>query len=209
MKYKIFDNFFDDQDFKEIEKIQVSSIGADKIKVYHNKIFKDGKIEINECMDEETLKRLQKKYHQRAIKILKELYPEKVDLYEFSEFHVITTGADYKFPLHDDIPSKLLSGVVYINPEENKGTMFFNDKKGNGKEVVDWKKNRAVFFSRKERETWHSYEGDGKSNRIALVYNLMTNKIKDVCKVENKSYLISLIRYKLNPYIYRLFGFLI
>ena len=33
MKYKIFDNFFDDQDFKEIEKIQVSSIGADKIKV--------------------------------------------------------------------------------------------------------------------------------------------------------------------------------
>ena len=60
MKYKIFDNFFDDQDFKEIEKIQVSSIGADKIKVYHNKIFKDGKIEINECIDEETLKRLQK-----------------------------------------------------------------------------------------------------------------------------------------------------
>ncbi len=209
MKYKIFDNFFDDQDFKELEQIQVSDIKSDKLKIYHNKISKDGTIEVNECINKEILKRLQEKYHPKAIKILEELYPEKVDLYEFSEFHIIATGSNYKFPVHDDIPSKLLSGVVYINPEKNKGTMFFKDNKGNGKDVVDWKKNRAVFFSRKERETWHSYEGDGKSSRVALVYNLMTNKIKDVCKVENKSYLISLIRFKLNPYIYRFFGFLI
>ena len=37
--------------------------------------------------------------------------------------------------------------------------------------TIDWKKNRAV-FSRKEFETWHSYEGNKISNRIALVYNL-------------------------------------
>ena len=43
-------------------------------------------------------------------------------------------------------------------------------------------KNRAVFFSRKERETWHSYEGDRKSERIALVYNLMTSKLKKSAK---------------------------
>jgi hypothetical protein len=92
---------------------------------------------------------------------------------------------------------------------ENKGTMFFQDKKGNGKEEIRWKKNRAVFFSRKERETWHSYEGDRKSERIALVYNLMTSKIKEVCKIEKKSYLISLLRYKINPYLYRFFGFVI
>lgn len=209
MKYKILDNFFDNEDFREIEKIQVSNVGVDKMKVYHNKILKDGKIESNECIQEETLKRFQKKYHQRAINILKELYPEKVDLYEFSEFHVIVTGSNYKFPLHDDTPTKLLSGVIYINPKENKGTMFFNDKSGNGKEIVDWKKNRGVFFSRKERETWHSFEGDGKSNRIALVYNLMTENIKAVCKIEKKNYLMSLIRYKFNPYIYRYFNFVI
>ena len=48
--------------------------------------------------------------------------------------------------------------------------------KGANKRIIEWKQNRAVFFSRNERETWHSYEGDGSSNRIALVYNLMTKK---------------------------------
>ena len=42
------------------------------------------------------------------------------------------------------------------------------------------------FFSRKERESWHSYEGDGLSSRVALVYNLITNRIKDVYRVEKK-----------------------
>ena len=47
--------------------------------------------------------------------------------------------------------------------------------------------------------------GDGKSNRIVLVYNLMTRRIKDVFKVENKNFIIGNLRYKINPYIYRFF----
>ena len=62
--------------------------------------------------------------------------------------------------------------------------MFYKNKKGDNKKTIPWEKNRAVFFSRKERETWHSYEGDGKSDRIALIYNLMTNNIRDVYKIE-------------------------
>ena len=42
-----------------------------------------------------------------------------------------------------------------------------------------------VFFSRIERETWYSYEGNKISDRIALVYNLMTRKIKEN-KIEKK-----------------------
>ena len=61
------------------------------------------------------------------------------------------------------------------------------------------------FFSRKERETWHSYEGDGKSDRIALIYNLMTNKIKDVYEIEKKNYFLGNFRYKINPYIFKHF----
>ena len=45
--------------------------------------------------------------------------------------------------------------------------------------------------------------GNGKSNRIVLVYNLMTRRIKDVFKVENKNFIIGNLRYKINPYIYR------
>ena len=79
-------------------------------------------------------------YHNKAIKILKELYPEKVRLYKYSEFHIIETGSNYKFPIHDDTPNKLLSGVVYISPEDNKGTMFYSDKKGNDEKIIEWKK---------------------------------------------------------------------
>ena len=81
--------------------------------------------------------------------------------------------------------------------------MFCDDKKGTNSKNVDWKQNRAVFFARKERETWHSFESDGISTRIAVVYNLMTYDIKSVCKIEGKSFFLSLLRYKLNPFIYR------
>ena len=73
------------------------------------------------------------------------------------------------------------------------------------KELFHGKKIVQFFFSRKERETWHSYEGDGKSDRIALIYNLMTNKIKDVYKIEKKNYFLGNMRYKINPYLYEYF----
>ena len=59
--------------------------------------------------------------------------PEKLSLYEYSEFHIIETGADYKYPIHDDTPNKLLSGVVYLKPSVNSGTSFYKNKKGDGK----------------------------------------------------------------------------
>lgn len=205
---KIIDNFLNKEDFNEISLLKLSSVNKFEIKVYHNKITKNNIVSAD-CLSDLTVRRLQKNYHEKAINLLKQFYPEKVDLYDYSEFHIIITGANYKFPIHDDTPSKLLSGVVYINPEKNKGTMFFDNKKGDGKKYVEWKRNRAVFFARKERKTWHSYEGDGKSNRIALVYNLMTNKIKKVCEIEKKNYLISNLRYKINPYLYKYFKILL
>ena len=205
---KIIDNFLNNEDFNEISLLKLSSVNKFEIKVYHNKITKNNIVSAD-CLSDLTVRRLQKNYHEKAINLLKQFCPEKVDLYDYSEFHIIITGANYKFPIHDDTPSKLLSGVVYINPEKNKGTMFFDNKKGDGKKYVEWKRNRAVFFARKERKTWHSYEGDGKSNRIALVYNLMTNKIKKVCEIEKKNYLISNLRYKINPYLYKYFKILL
>ena len=118
-------------------------------------------------------------------------------------FTIIVTSKNSKFPIHDDTPNKLLSGVIYLSPENNSGTIFYNNKKGQNKTEIDWKLNRAVFFSRKERETWHSYEGDKKNDRLALVYNLMTTKIKKVFQIENKNYFIGNLRWKLSPHIYK------
>ena len=67
--------------------------------------------------------------------------------------HIIETGANYVFPIHDDTPNKLLSGVVYLKPENNSGTIFYKDKKDtSNKEIVEWKPNRAVFFFQGQRD---------------------------------------------------------
>ena len=128
---------------------------------------------------------------------------EKSKLYDYSDFTIIKTGKNYKFPIHDDTPNKLLSGVIYLYPKDNTGTIFYSNKNGDSKKIVEWKQNRAVFFSRVEKETWHSYEGDGYSDRIALVYNLMTYDVKSVYSIEKKNYFFGNLRWKVNPYLYR------
>ena len=205
IKLKIIDNFLQASDFKKISKVALEKIGKKDIKVYHNSIV-GNKVLNSECIKSDFLIELNKKYHSKAINILQKLNKEKVKLYDYSEFHIIETGANCSFPIHDDTPNKLLSGVIYLKPNKNYGTSFFSSKNGKSKKTIPWKLNRAVFFSRKERESWHSYQGDGKSNRIVLVYNLMTKNIKGVLKAEKKSYFVGNLRYKLNPYIYKFFN---
>ena len=208
VKTKTIDDFLETKDLEYLSSMNLEKIDKDKIKVYHNTINKTGNIQ-SSCISDEKLRELQKNYHQKALKILKELCPDKIKLYDFSEFHIVKSGYKYKFPIHDDIPAKLLSGVIYLQPSENKGTVFYDNKNGDGKNEIKWKINGAVFFSREERETWHSFESDGKSDRLVLVYNLMTKDIKSVYNIENKSFIIGKIRSIINPYLHRYFNFII
>ena len=208
-KIKIIDDFLNDDHFNELMSIKLKKeVDKNKMQVYHNSIDKNFNT-TSSTINSDLLVSLQKKYHSKAIEVLKELSPEKVKLYDYSEFVLIETGSNYKFPIHDDTSNKLLSGVIYIKPEINSGTLFYANKKGDKKKQIDWKINKAVFFSRKEQTTWHSFEGDGKSNRIALVHNLMTNRIKEVYKAENKNYLLGQFRFYINPYLYKYFKFVI
>ena len=202
-KVKIVDNFLNKSDFEELSNLKLEKDFDGDFKVYHNKINDDGIIEAS--IEESLLKKIHKNYFSKTFKILEELYPQKSKLYDYSDFTIIITKKNSKFPIHDDTPDKLLSGVIYLQPEKNSGTIFYNDKKGSNKTEVEWKPNRAVFFSRIEKETWHSYEGDGKNDRIALVYNLKTNKIRDVYKAEGKSFFLGNLRYRINPYLFYYF----
>lgn len=197
MKIEILDNFLTKKDFAYLKNIKLNKIKDDEVRVYSNKIDKLGQIS-NSCIGPDLIKRLQENYHSKAIAILSKLCPKKLELYDYSEFFIVKTGKNYKFPIHDDIPQKLLSGVVYLSPKSNVGTIFYENKKGDGKKIIQWKQNRAIFFARKEGETWHSYEGDRKSSRVALVYNLMTKRIKDVYRVEKKNYLFYTIKRMFN-----------
>lgn len=202
-KIKVVDNFLNEEDFIDLCNLHLDMNFNDEFKVYHNEINNE-KI-INSSIDEKILRRIHNNYFSKAINLLKEISPEKVNLYDYSDFTIIITKKNSKFPIHDDTPNKLLSGVIYLYPEKNSGTIFYSDKKGSNKTLIEWKPNRAVFFSRKEKETWHSYEGDKINNRIVLVYNLMTHRLKDVYKVEKKNYFFGNLRFKINPYLFKYF----
>ena len=192
MKIEILENFLKEKHLTSLCSLKLDEVKTDELKVYHNQIM-DGQVITSSCINEKLLKELHESYHPIAMDILKKINPEKLKLYDYSEFQIVETGANFVFPIHDDTPNKLLSGVVYLKPEYNSGTIFYENKKNvNNKKIIDWKINRAVFFSRSERKTWHSYRGDGKSNRFVLVYNLMTYKIKDVFKIEKKNYFLEI-----------------
>jgi len=196
-KAKIIDNFLKKEDFKELSTLKLKNVHNKEKKVYHNRIYKDGTIE-SSCIKNETIKRLHSNYHSVAIKILEEYAPKKIKLYQYSDFHIVIAGSDFSFPVHSDTPNKLLSGVVYLAPEKNMGTTLYSADKKKSK-IIEWKKNRALFFSRTDN-TPHSYKSDSISNRITLIYNLMTVDIKSVCRVENTFYPYVYFRLKINKY---------
>lgn len=208
IKIKTLNNFLTDIDYKELVSLELKAVKENEMCVNQNRIYKNGDTKL-ECLSETCIKKLFKNYYDKGIKILNELYPEKVDLVEYCKFDIIETGKNYEFTIHDDQPETLLSGVIYLAPEKNSGTIFYDTKSGENKTEMEWEKNKGVFFSRKERNSWHSFKGDGKNNRLVLVFNLMTTDIKSVCKIEGVNYLYSQFRNFLNPYFYKFFKFTI
>ena len=201
--YEVIDNFMNENDFNELCSINLKDVKEKEKKVYHNRVFKNGSIEFS-CIKKDTLLRLHNNYHSKMIDMLEKFAPEKVNLYEYSDFHIVIAGKNHTFPIHSDTPNKLLSGVVYLRPEFNSGTTIYSVDKKKTKNI-EWKKNRALFFSRTEN-TPHSYKSDGLSKRVTLIYNLMTTNIKGVCKVEKKFYPYILIKEKFNKLLSKYFN---
>jgi hypothetical protein len=206
--YKVIDNFLIDEHFKKLCKLDLKVINSNEISVYHNKIDKFDNLK-SSCLSENLLRDLHEEYNKKAMNILNELAPQKLELYDYSEFHIVETGKNYKFPIHRDTPNKLLSGVIYLYPEKNKGTFIYENRYGKNKKEIEWKQNRAFFFSRSENYSWHSYEGDKNSNRLALVYNLMTHDLKKACEIENINYYKTKFFDKVNPYLLKYLNFTI
>jgi hypothetical protein len=183
-KYIVKDNFLNEEHFNLIKNISFDT-KQDEWDIYKHKIYNDGKIEIDflsssqkkgiSPLSEENIKNISDTYHDYMINCLKELAPEKLQHYWYTELNVVNNGKDYLFPIHSDSRDKLLSVVIYISHEKNEGTWLYEDKNGKNAKQVDWKTNRAFIFSRTDN-TWHSYKADGINNRLALVYNLRSDK---------------------------------
>ena len=155
------------------------TIGSNDLSIISKNQIKD---DIVKCasgfvMDENMVRDVHNTYKDIMWDILNSLAPEKKQSYSYTELNLVCTGKDYVYPIHNDSPDKILSVVIYLSPKNNTGTLFYDTKKGDGKRVVEWKPNRAFFFSR-NNETWHSYEGNKIDNRLCLVYNLRSSAWK-------------------------------
>ena len=183
-KYVVKDDFLKEDHFNIIKNIQFDT-KPDEWDIYKHKIYNDGKIEIDflsstgkegkSPLSEDNIREIHNSYHEQMMSWLKELAPEKVKHYWYSELNIVNNGKDYVFPIHSDSRDKLLSAVIFIAPEVNEGTWLYDDKKGTNPRQVDWVPNRNFVFCRNDN-TWHSYKSDGKTNRLTLVYNLRSNK---------------------------------
>ena len=149
MKYKIIDNFLNEKYFDYLHSLTLKKVGPSEISVQHNKINNNGKIETS-CISKDILEELQKSCHEKAIKILNELAPHKTELYEYTDFNIIETGKNYTFPIHRDHINKLLSGVIYIKPDINTGTIIYEK---DGKIKYTRMKKISFLFSRTEEES--------------------------------------------------------
>ena len=137
MKIEILENFLKEKHLTSLCSLKLDEVKTDELKVYHNQIM-DGQVITSSCINEKLLKELHESYHPIAMDILKKINPEKLKLYDYSEFQIVETGANFVFPIHDDTPNKLLSGVVYLKPEYNSGTIFYENKKNvNNKKIID------------------------------------------------------------------------
>ncbi len=141
---KIIDNFLNKKDLNSLLD-QLKNKKTRNFKILHNTINSKNEI-INSTIEKKIIYRLQKRYFSKALKILKKLSPKKLHLYHFSDFTIIITNKNKKFPIHDDTPDKILSGVVYLYPKNNFGTIFYSNKEGANEKKIKWKINRAVFF---------------------------------------------------------------
>jgi len=175
--HEIIDDFLDKEDFDYLSNIELENTSEDGNAIGKNKIYADGVIRCTAPMDWNWMGEFRNKYYNRTVEILKNHAPEKIDDILYMELNIVESGPHFQFPIHPDSRDKLLSCVVYLQPEHNNGTVLYSSEDGANEYMAEWKQNRCVIFSRQDN-TWHSYGGNGISPRRTLVLNLRSERRK-------------------------------
>lgn len=72
-----------------------------------------------------------------------------------------------RYPIHDEASRKVLSCVVYVDPDENNGTSLYNKDKTFNRQVA-WKPNTALIFPAIDGVTWHDYDCPKGKYRVTV-----------------------------------------
>ena len=166
-RYIVEDNFFEAEDLIKIKSVIDTH---EKLRDLND----DNSIIIN--LNKDFGNYLIHKYENKMINYLNELNPKKNALYDYAEISITISGKNFNYPIHNDSLTKILSGVIYLWPEINIGTIIYDDNKKNPKEIK-WKVNRAFGCSRKDKASWRSDGSDGVTNRCAAIFTVRTKQL--------------------------------
>ena len=174
-KHEIIDNFLDQSDFDFLSNVNLNTPSLTGVEFSKNKVWKNKSESAG--LPEKFLRSFYNRYFHRCVNILRQHAPERAGSVQFMELNVVDTGKHFEFPVHWDSKTKLLSCVVYLQPEHNIGTIMYETKHGDEVSRCDWKQNRCFIFARNSN-TWHSYKSDGVNSRRTLVLNLRGPKFR-------------------------------
>jgi hypothetical protein len=187
-KYETIDNFLDNDDFDLISGLYGKLNPApEKMWFSVAKITKQPESHIFHkerkwpLTDAQTLM-FQRKYEAKLIDLLYKHAPHRIKEINYFELTIAVSGKGYKHFPHLDKLEKLLSVVVYIQPEKNMGTVLYEVEKGKTikgpnkvkplyRTVSPWARNRALIFA-KSGDSWHSWRASPDSDRLILMFNL-------------------------------------
>ena len=105
--------FLQNENLQELNSLNLEDVKDNSLKIFHNKI-KNNNVIMESCIDNNLLLKIYKTYNSKVISILKSLNLSKSEIIDYTDITIIKTGKNYKFPIHDDTPDKLLSGVIYF-----------------------------------------------------------------------------------------------
>ncbi len=171
--YKVIDDFFTEDIYAELSKWNGTECDP-KLVIRHEHIVKGGQVIRADVLDEKFVAKVHKLYHPRMMQWLEEMIPEKVKQVYTSHLCITIFGMDLKKRIHKDFPSKLLTVLTYMHPEQDNGTVLYNNRFMDGEYQVKWKQNRALVYPNVE-DSWHSYKCKGEQPRYTVHYSLQSN----------------------------------
>lgn len=180
----IEDDFLKDDDFNLLSSRIKSLIDNSGSEYGSSVIYNQARISIPELiitressiLSNEELITFFKRYEKKLLNHLARLAPYKRNLYDQFSFQLSKTIKNGCYHIHEDSMEKLLSVVIYLQPQNNIGTFLYKKKSFIPFKTVEWKENRYLAFSRLQGLTRHSYKCNNTEDRYTLVLNLLTSK---------------------------------
>ena len=165
--YLIIDNFFDEQSFSYVnDKVLARKKEYFQDKKRHMKV-RDSGTYFHNVPDTFLHNYFSSNLTEDYLKSWFSTHRGYTNLH--GEFDIKFSYKPHSWPIHDEVPEKVFSTVVYVAPQNNVGTIIF-DKNKNFHGAVSWVPNRAVVFAGLSDITWHCFGNWEKGNRITFDY---------------------------------------